>query len=128
MLEHLDVLQLTPEDAEGGEDCGVIANGLSGGALVLGAGLGVELGERLAARGRAGVLVDDQPGGAAEVRGEQTFDDRTTALAGDGGAVEAGVGPEGDGDLALAQGEEPRVLERGRVARRLGGDVIDEPP
>ena len=37
VLEDLDVLQLTHEDAEGGEDCGVIPDGLAGGSLVLGA-------------------------------------------------------------------------------------------
>jgi hypothetical protein len=125
VLEDLDVLQLTPEDAQGGEDGGVIPDGLSGGAFVLGAGLGVDLGERLRAGCGPGALVDGEAGRAAEVGGEEALDDGTAALAHHGGAVEAGVGAEGDADLALAEVEEARVLERGRVARRLGADGVD---
>src|SRR5215468_6561593 len=124
VLEHLDVLQLTPEDAQGGEDCGVVANRLSGGALVLGAGLGAELGQRLSAARCARRLVDDQPGGATEVHREEPLDRGAPALTGDGGAVEARVRPEGYGHLSLAQREQPTVLERRRVPRRLGGDRV----
>ena len=69
-------------------------------------------------------LVHDEPGGAAEVHGEEPLDDGAPALTGDGGPMEAGIGPEGDGHLALTQREEPCVLERGRVPRGLAGDRV----
>ena len=123
-LEDLDVLELASEDAEGREDGGVVADGLSCGALVLCAGLGVDLGERLAPRGRARCLVEDQLRGPSEVNEEESLDDGPAALTGDGGAVESGVPAEGDADLSIAEVEEAGILQGGRVARGLGRDGV----
>ena len=90
----------------------------------------LEVLEELPARGRRGLVGDDQPDvGAHAVEGEIGHDERVVSGAG-AGAAGAGAGAAGAGAAGAALGR--RALRRRRVgrARRLrppGGPVLDDP-